>query len=229
MTSARWRWMLVLLAGFLLVAGGHSLAAHLESFTAHVHALGAWGVALFIAGYAIASAAFVPAGLLTMTAGALFGIPAGIAYAFLGASLGAIVAFLLSRYAARGAVEHWLTRYPRLSLLGASVGEHGRRIVTLLRLSPVIPFSAINVAMGVTRIHFMDFVVANVGMLPVTALYVYYGAAAGAVASARGAEHPRGTAYWVLLFVGLAATVAVTTFVTRLATRALARETGVPE
>jgi hypothetical protein len=138
----------MLIAGVLLVAGGHSLAAHLESFTAHLHALGAWGVALFIAGYAIASAAFVPAGLLTMTAGALFGIPAGIAYAFLGASLGAIVAFLLSRYAARGAVEHWLTRYPRLSLLGASVGEHGRRIVTLLRLSPVIPFSAINVAMG---------------------------------------------------------------------------------
>ena len=116
-----------------------------------------------------------------------------------------------------------------MSKLGASVGEHGRRIVTLLRLSPVIPFSVINVAMGVTRIRFIDFVVANVGMLPVTALYVYYGAAAGAVVAAHGAAHPRGAAYWVLLVVGLAATVAVTTLVTRLATRALAREAGITE
>ena len=218
---------LILAGAVLLVLGGRWLAEHLEPFTSGLHALGAWGEVLFIAGYAIASAAFVPAGLLTLMAGALFGIAAGILCAFLGASLGAVLAFLLSRYVARGMVERWLTGYPRVSQLGASVGEHGRRIVTLLRLSPVIPFSVINVAMGVTRIRLVDFMIANFGMLPVTALYVYYGAAAGAVVAARHAEHPRGAAYWVLLVVGLAATVAVTTIVTRLATRALARETGI--
>jgi len=213
----------------LLVLGGRSLATHLEALTASVRALGAWGAVLFIAIFALASAAFVPAGLLTMTSGALFGIAAGIVYAFVGASIGACLAFLVARYAARVPVERWLTRHPRASTLGASVGEHGRRIVALLRLSPVIPFSVINVTMGVTRILFIDFVVANFGMLPVTALYVYYGAAAGALVTARRAEHPRGAAYWVLMAVGLAATLAVTMIVARLARQALARETGLVE
>jgi len=226
---SRWRWVLVLAVVLLLVLNGHSLAVHLESFSAGLRARGVWGALLFIGSFAIASAAFVPAGPLTMMSGALFGIGAGIVYAFVGASLGAILAFLLARYAARGAVERWLQRYPRMSLLGAAVGEHGRRIVTLLRLSPVIPFSVINVGMGVTRIRVIDFVVANFGMLPVTALYAYYGAAAGALVSAHGGEHPRDAAYWILLGVGLVATVAVTTLVTRLATRALARETGIRE
>ena len=229
MSGPRWRWAALLLTVTLLVIGGRSLAAHLEALTAGLHALGGWGAALFIGVFALATAAFVPAGLLTMTAGALFGIGAGIVYAFVGASVGACIAFLLARYAARGLVERWLVRYPRVSMFRTSVGEHGRRIVTLLRLSPVIPFNVINVAMGVTRIRFLDFVVANLGMLPVTALYVYYGAAAGALVAAHGSPHPRGAAYWVLLLVGLGATLAVTMIVARLASRALARETGLPE
>src|SRR3954471_20617743 len=138
-TSTARGWALIGVGVILLVAFGRSLAAHLESLTSGLHALGAWGPVLFVAGYAIESAAFVPAGVLTMMAGALFGIPSGIVYAFLGASLGAVIAFLLARYAARGMVERWLVRYPRMSLLGASVRGHGQRIVTLLRLSPIIP------------------------------------------------------------------------------------------
>jgi uncharacterized membrane protein YdjX (TVP38/TMEM64 family) len=224
-----WRRALLVVTVLLLVLGGRSLASHLEAFSASLRALGAWGAVLFIGIFALASAAFVPAGLLTMTSGALFGIMAGIAYAFIGACLGACLAFLVARYAARGLVERWLARHPRAALLGTSVGEHGRRIVVLLRLSPVIPFSVINVTMGVTRIRLIDFVVANFGMLPVTALYVYYGAAAGALVTARGARHPHGTAYWVLMAIGLAATLAVTMIVARLARQALARETGLME
>lgn len=226
---SRWRWGLILLGVILLVVNGRALAVHLESFSEGLRARGAWGALLFTGSFAIASAAFVPAGVLTMISGALFGIGAGIVYAFVGASLGATLAFLAARYAVRRTVERYLERYPRMALIAAAVGDHGRRIVALLRLSPVIPFSVINVAMGVTSIRFMDFVVANFAMLPVTALYVYYGAAAGALVAAHGAEHPHDTAYWVLLAVGLAATVAVTTLVTRLATRALARQTGITE
>lgn len=223
---SRWRWGLVLAGVALLVINGHALAVHLESFSAGLRARGAWGALLFIGAFAVASAAFVPAGPLTMMSGALFGIGTGTACAFLGAALGAVLAFLLSRYAARATVERWLARNPRMAAIAVAVGGHGR-VVALLRLSPVIPFSVINVVMGVTSIRFVDFVVANLAMLPVTALYAYYGAAAGALVTAHGAEHPRDAAYWILLVVGLAATVAVTTLVTRVATRALARETGI--
>lgn len=225
----RRRWALLLVGAVALALGGRTLATHLEALTSGLRALGAWGPALFIGGFAIASVAFVPAGLLTMLAGALFGIPLGIACAFLGASLGACTAFLLARYVARAAVERWLVGYPRVARLGAAVGVRGRRIVTLLRLSPVIPFSVINLAMGVTRIRFIDFVVANFGMLPVTVLYVYYGAAAGALVTAHGGRHPRDAAYWVMLALGLCATAAVTTIIARLARNALAQEASVGE
>lgn len=223
-SDLRWRWALLLLGAIVLAVGGRSLAEHLEALTSGLHALGARGIAMFIAGFAIASVAFVPAGLLTMLAGALFGIPIGIAVAFVGASLGACIAFLLARYAARDMVERWLEAYPRVASVRAAVGDRGRRIVALLRLSPVIPFSVINLAMGVTRMRLVDYVVANCAMLPVTALYVYYGAAAGALVSVHDERHPKDASYWVAFVLGLVATIAVTTIVARLATRALARE-----
>lgn len=216
-----------MLAGaIVLVFGGRALAAHLAALTSGLHALGPWGGALFVCGFAIASVAFVPAGLLTMLAGALFGLVAGVVYAFVGASLGACFAFLIARYVARATVERWLLHYPRIARLRTAVGENGRRIVMLLRLSPVIPFSVINLAMGVTTMCLVDFTVANFAMFPVTLLYVYYGAAAGALVAARGEQHPKDTAYWVLFALGLCATIAVTTIVARLAARALAREEG---
>jgi uncharacterized membrane protein YdjX (TVP38/TMEM64 family) len=159
-----------------------------------------------------------------MLAGALFGISTGIVFAFLGASLGACIGFLLARYAARHMVERWLEAYPRIARLETAVGRNGRRIVALLRLSPMIPFSVINLAMGVTRMRFIDFFVANFAMLPVTALYVYYGAAAGALVAVRDERHPKDAAYWVAFVLGLCATIAVTTVVARIATHALARE-----
>ncbi len=223
-SDLRWRWALLLLCAIVLVVGGRSLAGHLESLTQGIQALGRWGVALFIVGFALASVAFVPAGLLTMLAGALFGIPVGIVVAFVGASLGACIAFLLARYAARDMVERWLESYPRVARLRSAVGARGRRIVALLRLSPVIPFSVINLAMGVTRMRLADYVVANLAMLPVTVLYVYYGAAAGALVSVRDERHPKDAAYWVSFVLGLVATIIVTTIVARLATSALARE-----
>ena len=105
-----------------------------------------------------------------------------------------------------------------------AVGARGRRIVALMRLSPVIPFSMINLAMGVTRICLLDFLVANLAMLPVTVLYVYYGTVAGAVLNV-GRGHPHGgTLYYAALALGLVATVAVTTVVGRLAAAALAQD-----
>ncbi|MGI9432994.1 MAG: TVP38/TMEM64 family protein, partial [Myxococcota bacterium] len=95
------------------------------------------------------------------------------------------------------------------------VGNEGRKIAFLLRLSPAIPFNLLNYALGLTRISFRDYLIASVGMLPGTLLYVYSGTLVGEVAS--GVELGRG----LLLGVGLVATAAVTIYVTVLARRAL--------
>ncbi|HEU5040490.1 MAG TPA: TVP38/TMEM64 family protein, partial [Gemmatimonadales bacterium] len=176
--------------------------------------------------YVVATVAFVPGSLLTLGAGAVFGLVQGTLLVLVGATLGASAAFLVSRYIARGAVERRLAGNRRFAAIDRAIGADGRRIVLLLRLSPAFPFTLLNYALGLTRVRFADFVAASVGMLPGTVLYVYYGKVAGDVARlARGAPMPRGAGYYAVLALGLVATIVVATLVTRTARRALEEAT----
>jgi uncharacterized membrane protein YdjX (TVP38/TMEM64 family) len=210
-----------------LLAAGRQAAALVPAFTAWVDGLGPWAAVAFVLGYALACVAFVPASLLTLAAGATFGLVQGVALVAAGATLGAAASFLLARHGARAFVERRLARDPRLAAIDRAVASDGRRIVFLLRLSPVFPFGLLNYALGVTRLAFADFLVAMVGILPGTTLYVYAGKAAGDVAlAASGAAPERGPAAWALLAAGLVATAAVAFLVTRAARRALADTTA---
>ncbi len=197
------------------------------AFAERVHAMGAWGPAAFVVGYVLATVAGIPGSLLTLAAGAIFGLWAGVLWVFVGATLGASAAFLVGRYLARGAVERRVVGNPRFAAIDRAIATDGRRIVFLLRLSPAVPFSLLNYLLGLTRVRFADFAVASVGMLPGTMLYVYYGKLAGDVAAAAGGGAPaRGAGYYAVLVLGLAATVAVTALLTRLARRALGAAGG---
>ena len=224
-----------LLAAAALVVGGRSLIGPLQRFAAWVQDLGVWGPVVFILGYAAATVAFAPGAVLTLAAGALFGLVYGTVYTLAGATLGASLAFLVSRYVARRAVEHRIAANPRFQAIDRAVGREGFKIVALLRLSPVFPFNLLNYALGLTRVRFLDYFAASVAMLPGTLLYVYYGKAAGSLAAAfaggGGAPASAGqsrAASWVVLGLGLLATVAVTTYVTRLAGKALRQELEEP-
>jgi len=210
-----------------LVVAGRLAGGALPRFTAWVNGLGVWGPIVFILGYAAAVVAFVPGSVLTLAAGAIFGLAQGTVYVFVAAVLGSAAAFLVARHLARAAVERRIARNPRFCAIDRAVAAEGRKIVFLLRLSPVFPFTLLNYVLGLTRVRFADYVVASLGMIPGTLLYVYYGKLAGDVATlAAGAPAPRGAGYWTVLALGLAATVAVTTVVTRAARRALREATG---
>jgi len=217
-----------------LIFGGRSLVGPLQRFAAWVQGLGIWGPVVFILGYAAATVAFAPGAVLTLAAGALFGLVYGTVYTLAGATLGASLSFLVSRYVARRGIERRIAANPRFQAIDRAVGREGFKIVALLRLSPVFPFNLLNYALGLTRVRFLDYVAASVAMLPGTLLYVYYGKAAGSLASAfAGGGGPAAggqskAASWALLAVGLLATVAVTTYVTRLAGRALRQELAEP-
>jgi len=218
-------------AGLLALAAlwvlGRQAGTAIPQFAQWVEGLGLWGPLVFIAGYSVAVVAFVPASLLTLAAGAIFGIGEGVAYVFLAATLGAGASFLISRYVARQAVERRLEGNEKFAAIDRAVGEQGRRIVFLLRLSPVFPFNLLNYGLGLTRVRFADYLVACLGMLPGTFLYVYSGKAAGDVAALAGGAAPeRGAGQTALMIVGLAATAVVTVLVTRIARRALAEATG---
>lgn len=190
-------------------------------------ALGPWGPLVFIAVYAVAAVALLPAAVLTMMAGAIFGVLRGSAFTLVGATIGAVAAFLISRYAARDAVARRLARRPTFAAIDRAIGDEGRKIVFLLRLSPAFPFVVLNYVLGLTRVRFVDYLVASVGMIPGTLLYAYYGKLIGdAAALAGGRRIERGPADWVLLFFGLAATFAATAIITRAARRAVRARTA---
>jgi uncharacterized membrane protein YdjX (TVP38/TMEM64 family) len=205
---------------------GRQAGRYVPEFAQWVNGLGVWGPVVFIIGYVVAAVAFVPGSLLTLAAGAIFGLVYGVVYVFIAAVLGSAASFLVSRYLARAAIERRLTHNPRFAAIDRAVGAEGRRIVFLLRLSPVFPFNLLNYGLGLTRVRFADYLVASIGMLPGTVLYVYYGKLAGDVAALAGGAAPeKGAGYYTVLGLGLAATIVVTTLVTRTARRALQQAT----
>ena len=184
--------------------------------------LGPLGPLAFIVAYAAAVIAFVPGSILTLAAGAIFGLVEGTIYVFVAATLGAWGAFLVSRYVARSHIQQRLASDKRFDAIDRAVADQGRKIVFLLRLSPVFPFSVLNYALGLTRVRMTDYLIACVGILPGTILYVYYGKLAGDVAAAIGGGAPeRGAEYYAVLVAGLVATLIVTALVTKAARRAL--------
>jgi uncharacterized membrane protein YdjX (TVP38/TMEM64 family) len=210
----------------LIVAGRHA-GPYVSAFTAWVNGLGVWGPLVFIVGYAIAVVAFLPAFVLTLGGGAIFGLFRGTLYVFIGAVTGSIGAFLVARYFARALVEKWIAANPRFAAIDRAIGAQGLKIVFLLRLSPAFPFVLLNYALGLSRVTIADYALASFGMIPGTILYVYYGKLAGDVAAiSAGQAAERGAGYYSVLAIGLVATIVATTIVTRIARRALREATG---
>jgi uncharacterized membrane protein YdjX (TVP38/TMEM64 family) len=207
-----------------LLFAGHAARPLLAAFAEKVSGLGRLGPPLFVLGYVLACVAFVPGAVLTLAAGALFGLAKGVVLVFLGAVAGSTAAFLVARHLARKAVARRLERDPRFAAIDRAVAQEGLKIVFLLRLSPVFPFNLLNYALGLTSVTLRDYLFASIGMLPGTVLYVYYGTALGSVARIAAGEKPEhGRGGTALLLAGLAATILATILITRMARRALRR------
>ena len=210
-----------------LVALGRTFGVFLDRFVVWVNGLGALGPAAFILGYVAATVAFIPGSVLTLAAGAIFGIGPGVVYVMTGATLGASAAFLLARYVARAAVEQRIAGNVKFAAVDRAVGREGFKIVLLLRLSPVFPFNLLNYGLGLTQVKLRDYVVASIGMLPGSFLYTYTGFLVGDVIRLAGDVGPeRGPMYYVVVGIGLVAAIGVTALITRTAQRAIAEATG---
>jgi uncharacterized membrane protein YdjX (TVP38/TMEM64 family) len=203
---------------------GAAVTTNVQAFLHWVPTLGPWGPVAFMAGYVLAAIAFVPGSVLTLAAGAIFGLAAGTLYVFIAASLAACAAFALARTVARGAIERRLSGNASFAVIDRAIAAEGRKITFLLRLSPVFPFSLLNYALGLTRVRFVDYLLACLGMLPGTLLYVYLGSLAGDAAGRDASGQT--TLVWLFKAMGLVATLIVTLVITRSARRALRQATG---
>lgn len=223
--AARALLTLLLLAVFFAALRFLGIQELLKDALDRVSGLGLWGVLLYILIYILACVLFLPGSILTLGAGVLFGVVKGSMVVSVAATCGATCAFLVGRYLARGWVTEKMAHYPRFKAIDEAVGREGWKIVGLTRLSPVFPFNLLNYAFGVTRVSLRDYFWASwIGMLPGTVLYVYLGALAGDLTLLVTRERARTPAEWIFYLVGLAATVAVTVYVTRLAKAALVKK-----
>jgi uncharacterized membrane protein YdjX (TVP38/TMEM64 family) len=168
------------LALFVLLAAGIALAIlYRDHFNANaleqwVGGAGAAAPLLFMAIYAVATVLFLPGSMLTLAGGALFGPVVGTFVNLTGATLGAVLAFLLSRHLASDWVEQKAAG--RLGQLKAGVEQEGWRFVAFVRLVPLFPFNLLNYALGLTRIRLLHYLVATyLCMLPGALAYTWLG------------------------------------------------------
>jgi uncharacterized membrane protein YdjX (TVP38/TMEM64 family) len=187
--------------------------------------LGPWGALLFIGAYVAASLTLAPAFLLTFAAGAVYGLWRGTILVYVGAVLGSSAVFALASPLARSRLLRWIDRDPRVAAVRMALVGDAVWVMFLLRLSPLVPYVLLNYALALSGVRYRDFLIASVGMLPAIVMYVYYGKIVGDVAKiTAGLAPPRGVEYWVLVTVGLVATIAATTMITRAARRAIEQQ-----
>ncbi|MBL0940010.1 MAG: TVP38/TMEM64 family protein [Gemmatimonadaceae bacterium] len=205
--------------GMLLPIGvglglGKLATPYLPQLTVWVEGLGAWAPIAFIVAYIGASVFMLPAFLLIIAAGAIFGMARGSLYVFIGASLGACTAFLLGRTILRRWVAAQIAKNDTLTVVDRVIGQEGLKLMFLLRLSGVVPFVLTNYAMGVSAVSLRDFAIALIGMAPTIVTYTMIGQAG--VQNPEDGSIPR----WVL-FMGIGATVLLAVMLTRIAQRAI--------
>lgn len=219
---------LKLVAGVVVLLSLFGLARHvdLSGLLLRIQQLGPMGPVAFIAAYVLACVTFAPGAVLTLGAGALFGVVKGTMFVSIGSILGATAAFLIGRYFARDWVGRQIAGNAKFAAVSRAVAAEGWKIVLLTRLSPVFPFNLLNYAFGLTQVSLKDYFLASwIGMLPGTILYVYIGSLAGDLANL-GKACARSPFEWLFYAIGLGATLAVTLYITRVAKEAIDKTVG---
>ena len=156
--------------------------------------------AYFFAYVAITGLSLPGAAIMTLAGGAVFGLLWGTVVVSFASTLGATVAFVVSRYILRDGIQR---RYgDRLKTINAGVERDGGFYLFTMRLVPAFPFFVINLVMGLTPMRTFTFAwVSQVGMLPGTIVYVNAGTQLGRIESLQGILSPTLIGSFVLLGV----------------------------
>ena len=202
------------LAGLVIAFRMLPLAVWLRQFQGWVRGLGALGYVVYALGYGVIGTV-VPASVLTLGAGAIFGVTGGAIVVIVGASIAASLSFLLARTVLRHRIEAMTAGNAKFRAVDRAIAKEGPKIVLLVRLAAVFPFLFMNYAFGLTGIRFSRYFAATVvGILPATIAFVWLGAAGAELAT----QH---TAKTVITITGAVIAIAVSIFVARIAAKAI--------
>ena len=147
-------------------------------------------IGIYFGFYVLMAALSLPgAAIMTLAGGAIFGVLVGTIVVSFASTLGATLAFLVSRFILRDSVQ---SRFgDKLSAINEGIRKEGVFYLFTLRLIPLFPFFVINLAMGLTPIRVVQFyIVSQIGMLPGTIVYVNAGSQIAAIESLKGILSP---------------------------------------
>lgn len=195
------------------------------SLAATMQTGGLYGLCLYLVVCAAGSVLTVPLWMLSGLAGFAYGFPYAVGAALPGITLGACCAFFIGRGLARTSLGDALRDHPRFRMIEAVVRHDGRRIATLLRVTPVMPQNLLHYALGATALPARDFALATfTGLIPVTCVQAYAGSLLHDATELfrQGGTSLRDPLTWAKALGGIALTAAVLTLVVRRAQKALA-------
>ena len=154
--------------------------------------------------YVVGTLVMVPSWIFPIAAGAAFGMRWGLVGSVIASTLAALAAFLLARYVARDRLERAARKIETFAAVDKAVKREPRKVVALLRLSPVLPSGLKSYFLGLTCVGTLDYTLASAaGMLPGLALKVWLGDAG------RDALSSASPLKWAIAAAGLAATIAI--------------------
>lgn len=198
---------------------------HVAIWMQEIQAAGWAGWFTYLIIYSFACLLFVPGSVMSFGAGAIYGFWGGLALALLGNGLSALLSLLITRYLLRDWAARYFARHPTMEDLGAAVQEDGWRIVCLTHLSPIMPFSLVNYAFGLTKISPTEFLLATIlGGIPAGSIYVYLGTLAGNFATLHTDMSQHRPLIWFLRILGLTATIVLTVYLARRANQVLKKK-----
>jgi uncharacterized membrane protein YdjX (TVP38/TMEM64 family) len=127
---------------------------------------------IYVAVYIGGTVAFLPGTVLSFAGAVLFGAYEGTLYTWIGATIGATLAYLMARVLGRDFVERLFGG--RFAAFNRRVQEHGFTGLLLIRLLPLFPFNAVNFGSGLAGIRLRDYVLATaIGIVPGTFVYQF--------------------------------------------------------
>ena len=206
--------LIILLAAAIILLRFWGVGDKLADLRAWIGGFGSWGPLVFVLIYIIAVVLALPGSAITIAGAALFGSVWGVVLVSIASTIGASIAFLISRYLARDFIVRKFSQNEKFKKLDHLTKEHGAIIVAITRLVPLFPFNFLNYGFGLTGVRFWTYVFWSwLCMLPGTVLYVV-----GTDAIISGLTE--GRIPWPLVIVVLIAVI-VLTFLVRLARRKL--------
>ena len=196
--------------GMIALGGKAEISSLVLRLTELLQNYGAAGQAIFLGIFFLASlTGIIPLSLLAIVSGALYGLLKGFLLSAIGVNFGALIAFLLSRYAYRSNIDDWESRHLSIQHLDKEIALRGWIFVLLLRLSPVAPYSLASYAFGLTRISMGAYMLGSIGATPALLAYVYTGSISGlALMTLTGNNTPLDPVQLSTLILGFIATVA---------------------